>query len=112
MPIHPLGFKMKKPRFLLWGSVIFLSAWVICPFAEASVGEDISYLTQGTSKLLGSAFAIPKAMLQDSGRVMFPFGIVTGACRGTIQTVTGILGGAFDLVRGAAPYAKYAALAL
>ena len=77
----------------------------------ADAGQDISYAAQGATQIVGSAFAIPKAMLQDSGHVMFPFGLVTGAIRGTVQTVTGILGGAMNVARGAAPYAKYAALA-
>jgi hypothetical protein len=80
--------------------------------AYAAVGEDISYAARGASKIVGGVFAIPKAMLQDSGRVMFPFGLVTGAIRGTVQTVTGVVGGAVDVARGGAPYAKYAALAL
>jgi hypothetical protein len=78
----------------------------------AEVGEDISYATRGVSKIVGGAFAIPKAMFQDSGRVLFPFGLVTGAIRGTFQTVTGVVGGVADVARGGAPYAKYAALAL
>jgi len=82
-----------------------------CP-ARADVGQDVSYAARGASKLVGSMFAIPKAMIQDTGRVMFPFGLVTGAVRGTFQTITGVVSGAVDLARGGAPYAKYAALAL
>jgi len=80
--------------------------------AYAAVGEDISYASRGAGKIVGGVFAIPKAMLQDSGRVLFPFGLVTGAIRGTVQTVTGVVGGVVDVARGGAPYAKYAALAL
>ncbi len=78
----------------------------------AGVGQDTTYVARGAGKLLGSVFAIPKAMLQDSGRVMFPFGLITGAVRGTVQMVGGIVGGATDVAQGSAPYAKYAALAL
>lgn len=78
----------------------------------AEVGQDISYAARGVSKIVGGTFAIPKAMLQDSGRMLFPFGLVTGAIRGTVQTVTGVVGGVVDVARGGAPYAKYAALAL
>jgi len=88
-------------------SVLFTSSPVF-----AAVGEDISYAARGAGKIFGSLFAIPKAMLQDSGRVLFPFGLVTGAVRGTVQTVTGVVGGVVDVARGGAPYAKYAALAL
>ncbi|MFH1800273.1 MAG: hypothetical protein ABH891_05460 [Candidatus Omnitrophota bacterium] len=78
----------------------------------AGTGEDIAYATRGVGKIVGSVFAIPKAMFQDSGRIMFPLGLVTGAVRGTVQTVTGVVGGVVDVARGSAPYAKYAALAL
>lgn len=78
----------------------------------AEVGQDVSYAARGAGKIVGGVFAIPKAMLQDSGRVMFPFGLITGAVRGTFQTVTGVVGGVVDVARGGAPYAKYAALAL
>lgn len=77
----------------------------------AEMGEDASYAARGAGKILGGMFAIPKAMLQDSGRVLFPFGLVTGAVRGTFQTVTGVVGGVVDVARAGAPYAKYAALA-
>lgn len=78
----------------------------------AGAGQDAAYIARGTGRLIGSAFAIPKAMLQDSGRVMFPFGIVTGAIRGTVEMVSGIFGGVTDVAEGSAPYAQYAALAL
>ena len=78
----------------------------------AQVGEDVAYASRGAGRILGGVFAIPKAMLQDTGRVMFPFGLVTGAIRGTVQTVTGVVGGMADVARGGAPYAKYAALAV
>jgi len=101
---------MKKPETFLALSLVLGVLFTSSPvFAE--VGEDISYAAQGATQIVGSAFAIPKAMLQDSGHVMFPFGLVTGAIRGTVQTVTGLVGGAMNVARGAAPYAKYAALA-
>lgn len=78
----------------------------------AGDGENVAYAARGASKIFGSLFAIPKAMLQDTGRVPFPFGLVTGAVRGTVQTVGGVVGGVADVARGSAPYAKYAALAL
>ena len=89
--------------------------WILF-FAQApvyaGVGQDASYIARGAGRLLGSVFAIPTAMLQDSGRVLFPFGLITGAVRGTVQMVGGIVGGVVDVAQGSAPYAKYAALAL
>jgi hypothetical protein len=102
---------MKKPGTFL--SVLLIASLLCMPCpAHADVGQDVSYAARGASKLVGSMFAIPKAMIQDTGRVMFPFGLVTGAVRGTFQTVTGVVSGAVDLARGGAPYAKYAAMAL
>ncbi|MFA7254609.1 MAG: hypothetical protein WC133_00720 [Candidatus Omnitrophota bacterium] len=102
---------MKKSKTFL---VFFLVLGVLLTpsLGYAEMGEDISYATRGAGKIVGGMFAIPKAMLQDSGRVLFPFGLVTGAVRGTVQTVTGVVGGVVDVARGGAPYAKYAVLAL
>ena len=103
---------MKKCRAL---SCLLLAITVLLasrPVYASNVGEDVSYATRGAFKIVGGMFAIPKAMLQDSGRVMFPFGLVTGAIRGTVQTVTGVVGGVVNVARGSAPYAKYAAMAL
>ena len=101
---------MKNPKTFLV-LLLVLSVLLIPSLGYAEMGEDVSYAARGASKLVGSVFAIPKAMLQDSGRVMFPFGLVTGAIRGTFQTVTGVVSGTVDVARGAAPYAKYAAIA-
>ena len=102
---------MKKPKTFLV-LLLVLSVFLPSSLGYAEVGEDLSYAARGAGKIVGGVFAIPKAMLQDSGRVMFPFGLVTGAIRGTVQTVTGVVGGVVDVARGGAPYAKYAALAL
>jgi hypothetical protein len=102
---------IKKPETFLV-LMLVLGLLLMPSFGYAEVGEDISYAARGASKIVGGVFAIPKAMFQDSGRVLFPFGLVTGAVRGTVQTVTGVVGGVVDVARGGAPYAKYAALAL
>jgi len=102
---------IKKPKtFLVF--LLVLGVLLAPSPSYAEVGEDISYAARGAGKIVGGMFAIPKAMIQDSGRVLFPFGLVTGAIRGTFQTVTGVVGGVVDVARGGAPYAKYAALAL
>ena len=98
---------MKKLKTFL-ALLLFLGVSLASFPVYADTGEDIAYATRGAGKIVGGVFAIPRAMLQDSGRVMFPFGLVTGAIRGTVQTVTGVV----DVARGGAPYAKYAALAL
>jgi hypothetical protein len=102
---------IRKPKILL--CLLFALGLFLAPVPlQASDGQNIAYAARGAGKILSSMFAIPSAMLQDSRRVLFPFGLVTGAVRGTVQTVTGVVSGTVDVARGAAPYAKYAALAL
>ena len=101
---------IKKPKAFVV-LLLVLGVLLTPSLGYADVGEDMSYAARGASKIVGGVFAIPKAMIQDSGRVLFPFGLVTGALRGTVQTVTGVLGGVVDVARGGAPYAKYAAIA-
>lgn len=76
-----------------------------------NVAGNAGKILRGTVKTVGAAFQIPVAMMQDSSRVMFPFGLLTGAIRGGVKTVTGTLSGALDIAQGAAPYAKYAVFA-
>lgn len=101
-----------KKSIVLPGMILAITILFFESPVDAGVSKDAGCIARGTGRLIGSVFAIPKAMLQDSGRVMFPFGIVTGAVRGTVNMVTGIFGGTMDVAEGSAPYAKYAALAL
>ena len=75
--------------------------------AYAGDGRNLGLIFRGVAKTVGAVFEIPKAMLVDSTQVMFPFGLLTGAVNGTFRTVGGAVGGALDMARGAAPYAKY-----
>ncbi len=93
--------------------VVFAISFPGLSFAgnEFDVAGNTASILRGATKTVGAAFQIPVAMLQDSTRVMFPFGILTGAVRGSVRTVAGVVSGAFDIAKGGAPYAKYAALA-
>ncbi|HQB12583.1 MAG TPA: hypothetical protein PLX96_06375 [Candidatus Omnitrophota bacterium] len=93
-------------------AVIVVFLFNVVPDVWASDLRNMAYIQRGAGRILGSTLAIPTAMVQDSQCIMFPFGIVTGALRGTVQMVGGIVGGVVDVARGGAPYAKYAALAL
>lgn len=97
-----------KRRFFILLMLFFCLTAATAPPAHANP----ALLARGVSRVLTSAFQIPISMLQDSTRVLFPFGLVTGAVRGTVRTLGGMISGASDLIRGGAPYAKYAALAL
>ena len=92
--------------------LIFLLMMILCivPVCPDAHAEGMVTFTQGLARTVLSVFEIPKAMIQDSGQVIFPLGIVTGTVRGSAKMVGGVLMGAVDMVRGAAPYAKYAML--
>ena len=73
-------------------------------FAQARDG----YLVRGVGKTLFSVVEIPKSIVEDSKKMVFPVGIVTGTVKGAFRTVVGTLGGVLDMAYGAMPYAKYA----
>lgn len=98
---------MNRLKISLFIFVIFLVSQ-----SEAHAANNAALIMRGLAKTLSAPFAIPGSMIADSSRVMFPLGIVSGAIRGSLKTVAGTLGGVFDIARGSAPYAKYAALAL
>ena len=77
---------MKKLK-TFWVLLLVLGVLFASFPVYAQVGEDVAYASRGAGKILGGVFAIPKAMLQDSGRMMFPFGLVTGAVRGDRKSV-------------------------
>ena len=86
--------------------------WKADPTAYAGDGNNIALIFRGVARTLFSTVEIPRAILQNPSRTPFPFNIVTGAVAGTFRTVAGTVGGAADMARGAAPYAKYAIFAL
>lgn len=99
---------MKTPK-----KVIFIVIFAVClssgpasAFA-ANPAKDLSLILRGTVKTLGAVLSIPHSMLVHSTKTMFPFGLVTGAVAGSFRAIGGTMSGAFDLARGAAPYAKY-----
>ena len=101
---------MKNKRFLLT-IVVALSFFSFSPLVHASPGNDAALILRGTAKTVGSVLQVPASMLADSTQVMFPFGLLTGAVKGTVRAVVGTVSGALDIARGGAPYAKYALLA-
>lgn len=97
---------MNKRLRLLLIFVLFL-----LPAAPpAARADDIGLIFRGVAKTLFSVLQIPGDMIKGSTHV-FPLGLIVGAATGTMKAVMGTLSGAADIARGAAPYAKYAALA-
>ena len=90
----------------VWVFALILALGCASIPAEAHAQNNIGLIARGVSKILGAAFQVPAHMLAGSTRY-FPFGLLTGAMSGTFHTLGGVLGGGFDVARGAAPYAKY-----
>lgn len=99
-----------KRSFLV--TILFAGFFMMAFPSSARASDGVGLVLRGLVKTVGAAFAIPATMMQDSSQVMFPFGIISGAIRGSAKTIAGTVSGAVDMARGAAPYAKYAALAL
>lgn len=87
--------------------ITLFALWMAAAIAPSIYADNIGLIGRGVMKTVSSAFSLPVIILQDSMRGYFPLGVVSGAFRGTYQTVTGTLSGAVDIARGAAPYAKY-----
>ncbi len=101
-------FQMKMKSFRVAGCLSLVWAVSILFSPDCLADGNVSYIVQGAAKVVFSIFEIPKAMVDHSQTVVFPFGLVTGALEGAFRTVGGTLNGAFDIARGAAPLAKYA----
>ena len=95
--------------------VVFTICFVLSLFCfpvrgYSDTARNVAYASRGASKLVHGVIAIPKDVVEDSKRYIFPVGVITGALRGTFQTVAYTVSGAVDAARGAAPYAKYLVL--
>ncbi len=102
------GFVMKKKRTGT-GLILFLFFWVsLAPALYANDARNLALIFRGVGRTVASAFSLPFHVLS-RGTQSFPLGLVGGVMSGTYQTVTSVLGGGFDMARGAAPYAKYMA---
>lgn len=71
--------------------------------------SDTSRFVQGFTKVVAAPFHAPVEVAKGLFTPFPPTGVVYGAGVGVFKTVTGLLGGVFDMAGAAAPYAKYAA---
>ena len=69
--------------------------------------QNINYLERGFFRIFTAAFQLPIYLIQKTLNGPPIVGTVDGALSGTFYTVSSVVGGTFDLARGAAPYAKY-----
>jgi len=70
--------------------------------------SDTARFMQGFGKVFSAPFSAPIEILQGAFSGFPPLGIIQGALSGTYHTVTGLVGGLWDMAGAAAPYAKYA----
>ncbi len=100
--MHPF----KTPHLRRFLTIPILASVLLCA-APQPASANIPLIARGVGRTLSAVFSLPAAMIQDSTRAIFPLGLIMGTVRGTMMMLTGTVMGAFDLARGAAPYAKY-----
>jgi len=97
---------IKKIRILL---IIFLLL-VSAPLSNAHASGD--KVARGVYSILTGVVELPYQIVQQTVSQPPIIGTVSGVVIGSIRTVSKVVGGAFDIVTAAAPYAKYALFAL
>lgn len=90
--------------------VIFLLTQI--PAFALIDSSDTARFAGGFQRVLLSAFQLPFQVVNQTLNGPIGVGTVYGAVTGTVRTVSDMVGGTFDMAAAAAPYAKYAALAL
>ena len=93
----------------LWKVKILLFCFVLVSTnLYAAEYSDTSRFMQGFGKVISAPFYLPIQVVQKTFTQWPPFGTISGAVGGTVQTVTTLMSGLWDIAGAAAPYAKYA----
>ena len=106
---------MRKSQ-TIWNSgsktlpLIFALILFLLTLPRPAFADSVGLILRGVVRTLVSVVELPKGMIT-GGVQSFPLGIVTGTVTGAVRMIGGTLVGAADIARGAAPYAKYAAIA-
>ena len=100
---------MPKPK--LWALILVVLILTPSPLF-ASVYSDTNRFTYGFQRAVMAPFQIPLQAMRGTAYGPILVGTVGGVLKGTFMTVGDLVGGSFDMAAAAAPYAKYAALAL
>lgn len=69
--------------------------------------KNFSYISRGFFRILTAAFQIPQYLVHKTLSEPLGVGTVDGALTGAYYAVRELAGGALDIARGVAPYAKY-----
>ena len=105
--IHPKKIRKASLKIV---SALFILFLFLLPMPRPAYADNIGLIVRGIAKTLLSVAELPASMIS-GGAQSFPLGILTGTVVGAVKMVGGTLMGAVDIARGAAPYAKYAAIA-
>ena len=102
---------MNSPQKILSKALVpvLLGAMLLTFSPRAFAKPTDALIFRGIGKAIVSVLSIPVGVATGAAQGGFPFGMIGGVIRGTANAVGGTLSSAFDLVRGGAPYAKYAA---
>ncbi len=95
-----------RNRFLkafLFGLLLSLSSEKLYAGDE----QNIHYLERGVYRIFTAAFQLPRHLFEKTFNGPIVLGTVDGALSGVYYSIVELTGGAFDIVRGVAPYAKY-----
>ena len=96
---------MTITRSWLLGSILWLV--LMLPPAYAGDVENVSYVERGVQRIFSAAFQLPIYLVKKTFNGPPLLGTLDGALSGTFYTVSSLIGGTFDVVRGTIPYAKY-----
>ena len=94
-----------KRKITLW---VFVFSLFLPPALFAEGYQDTNRFAYGFQRMLVAPFQIPLNTLEGTFNGPPVTGTLNGVLSGTVQTVTDLVGGAFDMVAAASPYAKYA----
>ena len=97
----------KSPKLWLLAAALFLLFPV--PFGFASDDSNFYHMSNGFLRILTAAFQIPRYLVYKTLTGPPGLGTIDGALSGTFYAVSQVSNGAFEMARGAVPYAKYAA---
>lgn len=104
---------MKQKQVLL---ILLMTAGIFFlaphPSLRADDIQNINYIERGFSRILTAAFQLPRYLIYKTLSGPPLIGTIDGALTGTFYTISSLMGGVFDIARGAVPYGKYAAVAL
>lgn len=97
----------QKEGLVVLGIIVGIIFFASPPNLYADDVQNINYVERGFLRILTAAFQLPIYLVQKTLAGPPIVGTVDGALTGAFYTISSVTGGAFDIARGAVPYAKY-----